>query len=88
MCGGNRLGGALAAGNYLEPTIFDRTTANMRIVREEIFAPVLVVQTFDTEAQALHIANDTEYGLAAASSRKTSQKRTEWCAAFAPGSRG
>jgi betaine-aldehyde dehydrogenase len=66
LCGGERLGGKLAAGNYIAPTIFDRTTAEMRIVREEIFGPVLVVQPFDSEDEALQIANDTEYGLAAA----------------------
>jgi betaine-aldehyde dehydrogenase len=66
LCGGERLGGALAPGNYISPAIFDRTTPEMRVVREEIFGPVLVVQTFETEDEALRIANDTEYGLAAA----------------------
>jgi betaine-aldehyde dehydrogenase len=66
LCGGRRLGGALAAGNFVEPTIFDQTTPEMRIVREEIFGPVLVVQTFDDEAEAVALANDTIYGLAGA----------------------
>ena len=44
LCGGNRLGGALAKGNFLAPTIFDHTSPDMRIVQEEIFGPVLVVQ--------------------------------------------
>ena len=66
LCGGERLGGALAAGNYISPAIFDRTTPEMRVIREEIFGPVLVVQTFESEDEALRIANDTEYGLAAA----------------------
>jgi betaine-aldehyde dehydrogenase len=66
LCGGERLGGELAAGNFIAPTIFGNTAPRMRIVREEIFGPVLVVQTFDTENEALCIANDTEYGLAAA----------------------
>ncbi len=65
-CGGNRLGGALADGNFVAPTIFDDTTPSMRIVREEIFGPVLVVQTFEDEADAIRIANDTIYGLAGA----------------------
>ncbi len=65
-CGGMRLEGALAAGNYIAPTIFDRTTENMRIVKEEIFGPVLVVQTFKDEKDAIRVANDTIYGLAAA----------------------
>jgi betaine-aldehyde dehydrogenase len=66
LCGGNRLGGALAAGNFIAPTIFDRTTRDMRIVQEEIFGPVLVVQSFDDEAEAIALANDTVYGLAGA----------------------
>jgi betaine-aldehyde dehydrogenase len=66
LCGGNRIGGALASGNFIEPTIFDRTDPRMRIVREEIFGPVLVVQTFDDEAEAIRMANDTIYGLAGA----------------------
>jgi betaine-aldehyde dehydrogenase len=66
LCGGNRLGGALADGNFIAPTIFDRTSRDMRIVQEEIFGPVLVVQTFDDEAEAIVLANDTVYGLAGA----------------------
>ncbi len=65
-CGGTRLEGPLAGGNFVAPTIFDRTTPNMRIVREEIFGPVLVVQTFKDEADAIRLANDTIYGLAGA----------------------
>jgi betaine-aldehyde dehydrogenase len=66
LCGGERLGGELADGNFIAPTIFDRTKRDMRIVQEEIFGPVLVVQTFDGEAQAIALANDTIYGLAGA----------------------
>ncbi|HMF28996.1 MAG TPA: aldehyde dehydrogenase family protein [Candidatus Cybelea sp.] len=66
LCGGNRLGGALAEGNFIAPTIFDETSPTMRIVQEEIFGPVLVVQTFDDEAEAIALANDTIYGLAGA----------------------
>ena len=65
-CGGERLGGPLAAGNFIAPTIFDATSPNMRIVKEEIFGPVLVIQTFDDEAEAIAVANDTIYGLAGA----------------------
>ena len=65
-CGGTRLEGPLAGGNFIAPTIFDRTTENMRVVKEEIFGPVLVVQTFKDEADAVRIANDTIYGLAGA----------------------
>ncbi|HEX3670543.1 MAG TPA: aldehyde dehydrogenase family protein [Candidatus Cybelea sp.] len=66
LCGGNRLGGALADGNFIAPTIFDGTVRDMRIVQEEIFGPVLVVQTFEDEAEAIALANDTIYGLAGA----------------------
>jgi betaine-aldehyde dehydrogenase len=66
LCGGERLGGALAEGNFIAPTIFDDTTPGMRIVQEEIFGPVLAIQTFDDEAQAIALANDTIYGLAGA----------------------
>jgi betaine-aldehyde dehydrogenase len=65
LCGGNRLGdGALARGNFVTPTIFTNTRPDMKIVREEIFGPVLVVQLFDSEEEAVRLANDTIYGLA------------------------
>jgi betaine-aldehyde dehydrogenase len=66
LCGGERLGGSLANGNFIAPTIFDGTKPDMRIVQEEIFGPVLVVQTFEDEADAIRLANDTVYGLAGA----------------------
>lgn len=53
-------------GNFVQPTVFVKTRPEMKIVREEIFGPVLVVQLFDTEEEAIHIANDTHYGLAGA----------------------
>jgi gamma-glutamyl-gamma-aminobutyraldehyde dehydrogenase len=52
-------------GWFIPPTIFDRVTNDMRIAREEIFGPVLSVIEFETEAEAVAIANDTPYGLAA-----------------------
>ena len=55
----------LGDGNYLSPTVFVKTKPQMRIVREEIFGPVLSVQLFDDEADAVRLANDTIYGLAA-----------------------
>ena len=64
LCGGRRLGGELAKGNFVAPTIFAKTRPDMKIVREEIFGPVLVVQLFDTEEEAIRLANDTIYGLA------------------------
>jgi 4-guanidinobutyraldehyde dehydrogenase/NAD-dependent aldehyde dehydrogenase len=53
-------------GVYVEPTIFEGVNNTMKIAREEIFGPVLSVITFDDVEQAVHIANDTVYGLAAA----------------------
>jgi betaine-aldehyde dehydrogenase len=53
-------------GYFVEPTIFYDVTNSDRIAREEIFGPVAAVIPFDDEAEALRIANDTHYGLAAA----------------------
>jgi betaine-aldehyde dehydrogenase len=50
-------------GAYLRPTIFDACRPNMRIVREEIFGPVVTVTPFADEAEAIKLANDTPYGL-------------------------
>lgn len=66
LCGGKRPeGDAFARGNFLEPTVFDHVTPDMRIAREEIFGPVLSVIPFETEEEAVALANDTAYGLAA-----------------------
>lgn len=54
-----------SGGHYVEVTIFDDVTSAMKIAREEIFGPVLSVIPFSTEEEALQIANDTNYGLAA-----------------------
>jgi len=65
VCGGSRwTQGECEKGYYVRPTIFDECTSGMRIVREEIFGPVVTVQTFKTEAEAVELANDTPYGLA------------------------
>ncbi|MDB6174908.1 MAG: betaine-aldehyde dehydrogenase [Chthoniobacteraceae bacterium] len=67
LAGGQQLtGGGLAEGNFVNPTVFVNTRSDMKIVREEIFGPVLAVQLFDTEEEAVHLANDTVYGLAGA----------------------
>jgi gamma-glutamyl-gamma-aminobutyraldehyde dehydrogenase/4-guanidinobutyraldehyde dehydrogenase/NAD-dependent aldehyde dehydrogenase len=55
-----------SGGCYIEPTAFDGVQRNMRIAREEIFGPVLAVLDFRDETEAITIANDTSYGLAAA----------------------
>ena len=53
----------LAHGAYIEPTVLDRVTSRMRIAQEEVFGPVVVVIPFDTEEEAIRLANDTPYGL-------------------------
>jgi aldehyde dehydrogenase (NAD+) len=65
VCGGTRSDGDLAAGNFVTPTLFTDVTNDMSIAREEIFGPVLSVIPFTDEDEAIKIANDTEYGLAA-----------------------
>jgi betaine-aldehyde dehydrogenase len=67
LCGGHRIEkGKLASGNFVEPTVFIDVPANAKIMKEEIFGPVLVVELFDTEEEAIRKANDTVYGLAGA----------------------
>ena len=53
----------LAQGYYVKPTLFSGVNNNMRIAREEVFGPVLVMIPFDTLEQAIEIANDSLYGL-------------------------
>jgi gamma-glutamyl-gamma-aminobutyraldehyde dehydrogenase len=64
LLGGGRVNKG-SGGYYIEPTIFE-AKADAKIAREEIFGPVLSVITFDTVEEAIKIANDSEYGLAAA----------------------
>jgi betaine-aldehyde dehydrogenase len=65
VCGGERYTeGGCARGFFMRPTVFDHCTSAMDIVREEVFGPVVAVQTFTTEAEAIAMANDTPYGLA------------------------
>ncbi len=63
---GGRRALAETGGFYVEPTILDGATNSMRIAQEEIFGPVVVVVPFETEAEAVRLANDTIFGLAAA----------------------
>ena len=62
--GGERIE-ELGSGNYVRPVLFTGASQRMKIAREEIFGPALTVIPFDTEEEAIEIANDTEYGLAA-----------------------
>jgi aldehyde dehydrogenase (NAD+) len=65
VTGGNRLGGDLADGYFIAPTIFADADNSEEITREEIFGPVVSVMRFKDEEEAIALANDTEYGLAA-----------------------
>ena len=65
LAGGERVRSE-TGGFYISPTIFDNVTNDMTIAVEEIFGPVLSIITFDTADEAIRIANDTIYGLAAA----------------------
>ena len=63
-CGGKRAeGDGLDRGFFVEPTVFDRVTPDMRIAREEIFGPVLAVLRVKDFDEAMRVANDSEYGL-------------------------
>jgi betaine-aldehyde dehydrogenase len=62
-CGGGRPKG-LATGWYVEPTVFTGVDNHMRIAQEEIFGPVLAIIPYENEADALRIANESDYGLA------------------------
>jgi len=62
LCGGGAL--ETETGRFIRPTVFGGVDADMSIAREEIFGPVLSILTFETQAEAIKIANDTCYGLA------------------------
>lgn len=64
LCGGQRLS-INGSDNFIAPTIFTGVSADMALAREEVFGPVLAVSTFEDEEQALRLANDSIYGLAA-----------------------
>ncbi|SEA23402.1 betaine-aldehyde dehydrogenase [Thalassobacillus cyri] len=65
--GGKRPEGeGLQQGFFFEPTIFTNCNTSMRIVQEETFGPILTIERFETEKQAIQLANDSKYGLAGA----------------------
>jgi aldehyde dehydrogenase (NAD+) len=65
VCGGPGKPEGLERGYYVRPTVFSEVSNDMTIAREEIFGPVLAMIPYDSEEEALRIANDTPYGLAA-----------------------
>lgn len=63
ICGGDRA--AMNSGYYVQPTVFADVTDGMTLAQAEVFGPVMAVLDFDTEAEAIARANDSEFGLAA-----------------------
>jgi aldehyde dehydrogenase (NAD+) len=64
VCGGTGLPDGIDKGYFIRPTVFSEANNDMTIAREEIFGPVLVMIPYQTEEEAIAIANDTPYGLA------------------------
>jgi acyl-CoA reductase-like NAD-dependent aldehyde dehydrogenase len=64
LAGGTAAPDGLEQGYFVQPTVFSNVTRDMTIAREEIFGPVLSIMPYDTEEEAIEIANDTIYGLA------------------------
>ena len=64
LTGGAEAPDGLDKGFFVRPTVFTSVTRDMTIARDEIFGPVLVIIPYDTEDEAVEIANDTDYGLA------------------------
>jgi acyl-CoA reductase-like NAD-dependent aldehyde dehydrogenase len=63
LTGGKRIGGELAQGYFLEPTVFDEVDNTSALAQTETFGPVVSVIRFDDDAEAVRLANDTPYGL-------------------------
>src|SRR6266576_3224807 len=75
----------LEGGNFVRPTVFANVTREMRIAKEEIFGPVLSILTYKTEAEAIEIANDTEFGLIAYVSSADPERATRVARKLAAG---
>lgn len=87
LCGGTKWDGEYE-GHFFEPTLLDNITDDMKVMNEETFGPLLPLQTFKTEEEAIKAANNTKYGLRHTSLPKTSTVpsaypnhwNTEWSA--------
>jgi acyl-CoA reductase-like NAD-dependent aldehyde dehydrogenase len=77
ICGGVTPPEGLEQGFYVQPTIFSDVTNDMTIAQEEIFGPVLSIIPYDTEDEAIAIANDSKYGLAGGVWAQTDEKAFE-----------
>lgn len=56
----------LETGYYIKPTIFSNVTSDMKVARQEVFGPVICIQSYEDETHAVNLANDSEYGLSGA----------------------
>jgi aldehyde dehydrogenase (NAD+) len=65
ITGGDRAGGELASGFFIAPTVFADVDPDSELSRDEVFGPVVTVTKFADEQEAVRLANDTEFGLAA-----------------------
>jgi aldehyde dehydrogenase (NAD+) len=65
VAGGERMGGELSSGFYIQPTVFADVDPNSHLAQREVFGPVLSIIRFASEKEAVQIANNSEYGLAA-----------------------
>ena len=80
LCGGAvpEMPEALEGGAWFQPTVIVDVDTSCKISMEEVFGPVVVVHPFDTEEEAIEIANGTQYGLAQRFGRRTWNVHTEW----------
>ncbi len=74
LIGGEGRPDGLSSGYFVKPTVFTGVTPTMRVAREEIFGPVLSVLAYDTDDEAIQMANDTEYGLQAYASTSSAAR--------------
>lgn len=86
VTGGHRAGGELAGGFFVEPTVFTGVAPDAELTQEEVFGPVLAVYPFDTEEEAIALADGTRYGLGAYLHTKDLRRTHRVCRALAAGS--
>jgi len=86
VVGGSGRPDGLEKGYYIRPTVFSHATNDMEIAREEIFGPVLAIIGYETEEEAIVIANDTPYGLAAYVQSSDLEKARRFARALRAGS--
>ncbi len=85
MSGGERLGGELASGYFMAPTVFASQDDSLALVQEEIFGPVVAVSAFDSWEELIKRANSTRYGLAAGAWTKDISKAHRFAQAVRAG---